>query len=127
MIEWLRDGKHLIGCFKHAAKHGQAGMSVSPIPACLVDVDQAGSNRNRWDAAPCSVGILVSHFQRPIPPTHTHTYKAARPQAERELSNKNIGRKAASLVGMQNFAWSTRAHHHGNTTSIAKNNLFLLS
>ena len=102
-------------------------MSVSPIPACLVDVDQAGSNRNRWDAVPCSVGILVSHFQRPIPPTHTHTYRAARPQAERELSNKNIGRNAASLVGMQNFAWSTRAHHHGNTTSIAKNNLFLLS
>ena len=59
--------------------------------------------------------------------SYTYIYKAARPQAERELSNKNIGRKAASLVGMQNFAWSTRAHHHGNTTSIAKNNLFLLS
>jgi len=48
------------------------------------------------------VGILVSHFQRPIPPTHTHTHKAARPQAEREPSNKNIGRKAASLVGIKN-------------------------
>jgi len=51
-------------------------------------------------------------------PTNSYTYtqgrKAARPQAERELSNKNIGRKAASLVGMQKFAWSARAHHQNS-------------
>ena len=34
---------------QHAAKHGQASVSVSPIPICLADVGQAGPNRNSRD------------------------------------------------------------------------------
>ena len=47
---------------QHAAKHGQASVSVSPIPACLVDVDPAGSNRNSQDEVRRSVGFGKGPF-----------------------------------------------------------------
>ena len=52
---------------QHAAKHGQASVSVSPIPACLVDVDQAGSNRNSQDEVRRSVGFGKGPFSAANP------------------------------------------------------------
>ena len=59
---------------QHAAKHGQASVSVSPIPACLVDVDQAGSNRNSQDEVRRSVGFGKGPFSAANPgSSHTQT------------------------------------------------------
>ena len=59
---------------QHAAKHGQASVSVSPIPACLVDVDQAGPNRNSQDEVRRSVGFGKGPFSAANPgSSHTQT------------------------------------------------------
>ena len=47
---------------QRAAKHGQASVSVSPIPICLADVGQAGPNRNSQDEVRRSVGFGKDPF-----------------------------------------------------------------
>ena len=59
---------------QHAAKHGQASVSVSPIPICLADVGQAGPNRNSQDEVRRSVGFGKGPFSAANPgSSHTQT------------------------------------------------------
>ena len=63
---------------QHAAKHGQASVSVSPIPICLTDVGQAGPNRNNQDEVRRSVGFGKGPFSAANPgSSHTQGRKAA--------------------------------------------------
>ena len=65
---------------QRAAKHGQASVSVSPIPICLADVGQAGPNRNSQDEVRRSVGFGKGPFS-----------------AANSGSSHTQGRKAASI------------------------------
>ena len=53
--------------FQRAAKHEQANVGVSSIPICLVDVDQAGPNRNSQDDVRRSVGFGKGPFSAANP------------------------------------------------------------
>ena len=87
--------------FQRAAKHEQANVGVSSIPICLVDVDQAGPNRNSQDDV--RRGAWVSKDPIFSRQSWQPTYKYIRPQGRKHIKKQEAARPQA--LELLRFAW----------------------